>query len=148
MAALKQYQPGYRLIDGDQLNDMVSQVNNLTGNGTPGAVSASNFSQDGTLTQTPQVATAAGSNSQANSTLITKSVAIIATVSATTRGVRLPSAATGLTVRVMNNGATSARVWPFSGDRIAAAATNASTTLAKQVGRLYIAQNANTWAIA
>ncbi len=35
-AALKHYQPGPRLIDGTQLNLMVDQVNNLTGNGTAG----------------------------------------------------------------------------------------------------------------
>ena len=37
-AELQQYQAGPRLIDGTQLNLMVDQVNNLTGNGTPGAV--------------------------------------------------------------------------------------------------------------
>lgn len=34
---LQQYQPGPRLIDGNQLNLMVNQVNNLTGNGTAGS---------------------------------------------------------------------------------------------------------------
>lgn len=34
---LQHYQPGPRLIDGNQLNLMVDQVNNLTGNGTAGS---------------------------------------------------------------------------------------------------------------
>ncbi len=34
-APLQKYQPGFRLIDGTQLNTMVDVVNNLTGNGTP-----------------------------------------------------------------------------------------------------------------
>lgn len=33
---LNDYPPGFRLIDGSQLNLMVDQVNNLTGNGTAG----------------------------------------------------------------------------------------------------------------
>ena len=37
-AELQQFQAGPRLIDGTQLNLLVSEVNNLTGNGTPGAV--------------------------------------------------------------------------------------------------------------
>jgi len=38
---LNQYQPGPRLIDGSQLNQMVDNVNSLTGQTTPGNVSAS-----------------------------------------------------------------------------------------------------------
>ena len=45
---------------------------------------------------------AAGSNSQANSTALTKPVNIVATVSATTRGVRLPTATAGDIVIVKN----------------------------------------------
>lgn len=35
---LNNYQPGPRLIDGNQLNLMVAAVNNLQGTGTPGAI--------------------------------------------------------------------------------------------------------------
>lgn len=37
-AQLNNYQPGFRTIDGSQLNKMVAIVNNLTGQGTPQAV--------------------------------------------------------------------------------------------------------------
>ncbi len=39
-STLNQYPPGFRLIDGSQLNLMVNQVNGLTGNGTSGNVTA------------------------------------------------------------------------------------------------------------
>lgn len=42
-AQLQKYQPGFRLIDGTQLNLMVDQVNNLTGNGTAVPATATRF---------------------------------------------------------------------------------------------------------
>lgn len=42
-ASLQHYLPGFRTIDGSQLNLMVDQVNNLTGNGTASPVTASIF---------------------------------------------------------------------------------------------------------
>jgi len=49
-AALSKYQPGFRLVDGSQLNLMVAAVNNLTGNGTAGPVTATSLSYTTTLT--------------------------------------------------------------------------------------------------
>mgnify|MGYP001577782659 FL=1 len=51
-AELQQYQAGPRLIDGTQLNLMVDQVNNLTGNGTPGAVTGTTGTFSGAFTLT------------------------------------------------------------------------------------------------
>lgn len=39
-AVLNPYPPGFRLIDGSQLNLMVNQVNGITGNGTSGNITA------------------------------------------------------------------------------------------------------------
>lgn len=50
-AELKKYQPGPRLIDGSQLNNMVNVVNGLTGNG--GTVSTGYFSANTTGTTGP-----------------------------------------------------------------------------------------------
>lgn len=176
MAELEQFTPGFRTVDGTQLNTIVDAVNDITGNGTPqagtfaaltvtsvtasAAVTAADgiFSDDVTvgdaLTVTgfsanvPQIAAAAGSNSQANATAITKSVCIITTVSGTTRAVRLPTAATGRVVEIHNAGATQVKVYPGTGDRISTAATNAvGTAIAKTKGNIYRAQNASTWRV-
>jgi hypothetical protein len=48
-APLQDYQPGFRLIDGTQLNLMVDVVNNLTGNGTPQAVTGTSGTFTGVL---------------------------------------------------------------------------------------------------
>lgn len=42
-ASLQRYQSGFRTIDGNQLNLMVDQVNNLTGNGTAAPATATIF---------------------------------------------------------------------------------------------------------
>lgn len=46
---LNHYQAGPRLIDGTQLNLMVDQVNNLSGNGTPGAITGTTGTFSSTL---------------------------------------------------------------------------------------------------
>lgn len=177
MPEIEQFQPGYRLVDGTQLNTIVDAVNDITGNGTPqagefaaltvtsvtasAAVTAADgvFSDDvtvgdalsvtGFVTEGVQAAAAAGSNSQANATPITKSVVVCTTVSATTRAFRLPAAATGLKVEIHNAGATQVKVYPATGDRVAAAATNAVAASAIAVGNgsIFRAQNASTWRV-
>ncbi len=171
MAELEQFQPGFRTIDGTQLNTIVDAVNDITGNGTPqagefaaltvtsvtasGAVSGADgaFSDDvtvgdaltvtGFMANGVQVAAAAGSNSQANATAITKSVVVIST-----RAVRLPAAATGRVVEVHNAGATQVKIYPSTGDAIGTAATNAvGTAIGKTKGNIYRAQNASTWRV-
>ncbi len=46
---LQNYQPGYRTIDGSQLNKMVAAVNNLQGTGTPGAITGTNGTFSGVV---------------------------------------------------------------------------------------------------
>jgi len=132
---------GFRLFAGEKLNEIIAQVNNLTGNGTPGAVTAS------TLTLGVQIATASGSNSQSGATAVTKSVVIATLVSATTRALRLPAAATGLVVEVFNHGASALKMYPATGDSILAAATNAvgASTVAVNKAIRYVAQNGSNW---
>lgn len=47
MSALDSFTPGFRLVDGSQLNDIVDTVNNLTGNGTPQAGTFTTLSATG-----------------------------------------------------------------------------------------------------
>jgi hypothetical protein len=96
---------------------------------------------------TPQLMQATGSNSQAAAAPITTPSAVVVTVSASSRGVRLPAASAGLTELVNNAGANPVRVFPASGDRFGAAATNASITLAPGNGGIFFAQDATTWRV-
>lgn len=98
-----------------------------------------------------QILTAAGTT-QLGATAITAGVRrAIITVAATasTHGVRLPTAATGITVTVGNAGAFGAKVYPATGGKIAAAATNAAdaTVLAVNKANTYIAVNTTLWIV-
>jgi hypothetical protein len=49
MSALAKFQAGFRLVTGDALNAIIDAVNGLTGNGTPGPVSATTVTATGFL---------------------------------------------------------------------------------------------------
>lgn len=107
----------------------------------------------------PQGATALGSfntvtaagATQGDATLITafKNIVTVATT-VSTRGVRLPVAATGLSILIGSNTPTFAfNVYPATGGKIAAAATNAadSTKLALNKANIYLAVNTTKWIV-
>lgn len=125
---------------------------NFTNDQGTGVVVADGFTggtltTTGYITRTPQLVAAAGTNSQANATAITNSMVFVTTVSATTRGVRLPAAVTGLQVQVNNNVATAVKVYPATGDKIGTGATNAAVALAASKGNIYTARDAVTWSV-
>ena len=88
---------------------------------------------------------AAGSNSQANSTALTSPVNIIATVSATTRGVRLPTATAGDILIVKNKSATGCNVYPATGAAVNALSANAAYDLAATTSVMFVAESATLW---
>lgn len=111
---------------------------NLTGNVT-GSISG------GTTTSlVPQLIAAAGAT-QGAATAITGSLAIITTCTASARGVKLPTAATGKMVYVMSGCTQGTKVYPFSGDKISTSSTNSAVVQAGLKGKLYVAQNAVQW---
>ncbi len=115
---------------------------NVTGNvigNVTGAVTAT-----GVVLDTALVA-AAGSNSQANSTALTKPLNIVVTVSATTRGVKLPVATTGKQVEVINGVTTNMKVYPATNGKIGSAATNANISLASLGAKIFTAKNTTQW---
>lgn len=60
MAALKQFVPrGFALQDGNQLNTIVDAVNNITGNGTPAAITGTTGAFSGAVTGPSFAATGA-----------------------------------------------------------------------------------------
>jgi len=151
MAAILSQLLGYRLFPGELMNQIITVCNNLTGNGTPQSTTASNLSFTGTLTGSPQLIQLTTGTTQGTATAITKSTAIITAVAtSSTHGVRLPTAATGLIVRVLSVATTfSAKVYPATNGKIGGASTNAADTtlLVKNKGNIYVAVNTNLWAV-
>ncbi len=158
--SMPKFMSGFRLPWGNDLQTMATAIDNLQGNGTAGAVSAStltattaavtNVSQagaTGTTTVGYQSVTAAGAT-QGNATLITGTKAII-TVSATasTHGVKLPVAVTGMEVTIANAGAFGAKIYPNTNGKLGASSTNSAIVLAINKINKYVALNTTRWVL-
>ncbi len=147
MAGILSQLLGYRMFTGELMNQIITVCNNITGNGAAGATS--NIYQNGTFTMAPQIVSAAGA-SQGTATAITKALAIVTVATtASTHGVKLPTAVTGLMVYVANAATTfGVKIYPATNGKIGAAATNvADTVLAKNKANLYIARNTTFWVV-
>lgn len=138
---------GFRLFAGEKLNEIIDAINSVQG--APGSTAAAgaftNLSLNGTRTETPQTLVATGAT-QGNAAQIT-GARVIVTVSASTQGVKLPTAATGKVVAVNVGGTKGVKVYPATGDKISTASTNAAVLLVADKGNIYIAQNAVTWLV-
>ncbi len=119
-------------------------IGNLTGNVT-GNVTG-NITGGTTLALLPQLITPAGAT-QGTATAITGSLAIITVCTASARGFKLPTAATGKMVYVLSLATQGAKAYPFAGDRIGTAATNTAVVQAGLKGNLYVARDAIQWAV-
>ena len=105
------------------------------------------FALAGVPSQSVQTVTAAGAT-QASGTPITKALAVLTVVTASARGVRLPSVfTTGQTYRILSNTTQGCKIFPGTGKRFAGVVTNASVVLAGFKGNTYTALNANTWVV-
>jgi hypothetical protein len=101
--------------------------------------------QEGDSTQ----AGAATGATQQGALAITSRKIFVTTATASSKGVLLPLAATGLEVIVCNKGPTfGVKVYPNTNDQINAGTTNAAdtTVLAKLKVTRYLAADANNWA--
>jgi hypothetical protein len=145
MAAIPSQITGFRLFAGELINQIITVCNNLTGFGTPQALTAAGQTFSGTLSVTPQLLTAAGAT-QGNATAITSQYAIV-TVSTTnsSKGVILPAASTGLYVTVANNASHGNKVYPAVGAKISAATTNTSFALTKNKTIIFRAVSKTAW---
>lgn len=99
---LQQYQPGFRLIDGTQLNKMVGVVNNITGNGTaiPGTFTTLTATSE-TITSSSANALAVGRGGTTNPTL---KVDPSTTSSATGLQIKSAAAASGIALSAISSG--------------------------------------------
>lgn len=87
-------------------------------------------------------------STQGSATAIVNRVAAVTTATASSKGVRLPAAATGIEVIVANLGPTfGVKVYPATGDKINAVATNAAdtTVLAALKSTRYLALDTTKW---
>jgi hypothetical protein len=100
----------------------------------------------GPLKVTPQLIAAAGAT-QGAATAITKPVAIITTCTASSEGIKLPTAATGLMVHILSLCTQGTKVYPATGGRIKSSATNAAVVLAGFKGNIYVAKNTTQWSV-
>lgn len=103
----------------------------------------------GTLSITPQFLAAAGTT-QLGATAITTTKAIVnVNATASTRGVRLPVAVTGLEVEIANSATFGVKVYPATNGKIAAVATNGAdvTVLAINKVNRYVAVSATKWVV-
>lgn len=89
---------------------------------------------------------AAAGASQGNAAQITTR-SVIVTVTASTQGVKLPAAATGLQVQVFVPGTKGVKVYPFTADKISTAATNVAVALVADKANIYRAIDTVTWAV-
>lgn len=91
----------------------------------------------------PQVVAAAGAT-QGGATLITKQKVRV-TVTASTEGVKLPVAATGMVVKVMVPGTIGTKVYPNTNAKLDASATNVAVVLAAGKTNIYEATSTTQW---
>lgn len=113
------------------------------GTTTGGTISGGTFT--GVSINKPQILAAVGAT-QGGAGVITSSMVIV-TVTASTEGVKLPTATTGKTIQVMVPGTIGVKVYPFAGDRISTAATNAAVALVADKANIYVAKDTVTWAV-
>lgn len=94
---------------------------------------------------------AAGSNSQSGSTVLDRRPNTeIVTVSASSRGVRLPAnMSQGEEMALFDATSTAVKVYPATGDKIGTGATNAAYTLSANSTKLFVksANTANLWLV-
>ena len=89
------------------------------------------------------VAVAGGGQSAASN--ITATITRLTTVATTADSLTLPKAAPGLRYKIINKGANSATIYPFSGDLINALAINAGFALAATKSVEFISVGAGVW---
>lgn len=144
MPALPTYDPGFRLVTGDSLNNIIAQVNNLTGFGTSGPITGT------TLTVTS--IRSSGASLAATGTVIANAAAIATTsVNVTgadgSKGVQLPVTLGGELFFVKNDDAANAilKVYPPLTGTINALGANNAISMASKSGAVFMSPLANTF---
>jgi hypothetical protein len=128
---LKLRQTGFRLPQGEWFNDIVNAFNQYFNSSSIQTIAAAGATQ-GNATPIPT----------------TRGRIIKVTVTASTQGVKLPVASTGLQMDVLADPSVGVKVYPAAGGIIGAAATNAAVALAKNKVNTYYAVDKTHWRTA
>lgn len=91
------------------------------------------------------IAAAAGATQGNATALPTTGQNIVVTVTASTEGVILPTAATGKVRRIVVPGTVGVKIYPPVGGRIDAVATNTAVALVAGKGSIFLARDATRW---
>lgn len=98
----------------------------------------------GTLTTSVSGTVSAAGSTQGDATALTKTVNIVTTASAA-QGVKLPTAAAGINIKVVNTTAVTIVVYPNTSDVIDGGTTNAGVNLAPYSSVEFVAQDTQDW---
>lgn len=109
-----------------------------------GALAAATLALTALLTRSVAAGLTADAGSAQGGTPLTKDINEISTCGTTGDSVTLPTAAAGLTVTIINNGANAADVFPASGDDLGAGVDTAAS-LAAGANITYAAYDATNW---
>ena len=99
----------------------------------------------------PQASVTATGTTQLGAKAITAFYTNVVQVStASTKGVRLPAAATGLTITLANTGAFGVKVYPSTNGKIGSASTNSAWSTSLAVGKFQVfrAINKTLWVVS
>lgn len=157
MAVTQTFTPGFRLIDGSELNTAVDQVNSaldgsdpITATGTFDGTVGGTTPAHGTFTYAAQsvadALTAVGTN-RATALQLAAAVNVIATAAAST-GVLLPPALTvgiGGVVTVFHDGASAIKIYATGSETIDAVAGATGVTLTNALRCQYFVTTALKW---
>jgi len=98
----------------------------------------------GTLTKSVAGTVTAAGTTQGDATALTKTLNMITTATAN-QGVKLPTAAAGLTVKVINTTAVTIKVYPNTSDVIDGGTVNAGVNLSPYSSVEFVAQDTQDW---
>lgn len=147
---------GPRMFFGEKLNEIINQLNALSSNGANGGSTAgagafttlsatSGITTTGAVNRTITTVAAAGA-SQGNATAIAATAAVVlVTVTASTEGVKLPTAVAGQQIQVMVPGTVGVKVYPAAGAAIDAGSSNAAQALAAGKSNIFTATSTTAW---
>jgi len=90
--------------------------------------------------------TAGTTQTQAGATALTTELNVVGTVANTSDAIKLPTAISGIKIKIVNNGANALAVWPNTSDNLGAGVdTVDASTLAAGANRTYMAYDSTNW---
>ncbi len=111
-------------------------------------VEALRLDSNGLLTQAVKTGIVAGTpQTQAGATQLVGGINIVTTVSTANDGVKMPSAAAGLIVIIVQTTSNALLLWPFSGDNLFSNAVDTSVAMPSTIGsmRMLLAIDDTSW---